>query len=174
MDEKLVETLQELYEDCVEPGRAKNCKINTGKARRCLWWLDVATHAFNCVFAVFACLESSGVLKCHMGSFTFEEGESLDAASHKTFLKFELSAFDKTLKSVLCLVSKKRHENKALADILEKPLLKCFRHLYSLAVRDISKVREVPFEFMYRFMVKLRNLIPPTRFRTRTGLRLIM
>lgn len=104
----------------------------------------------------------------------FENEECLDSASHKDFLEFVLSIFNKSLENVVCPIGENCATNKAVADLLQTPIVGCYSHRFNLAVGDILGDYDDVIESVYRIMVKLRNLIPAANLRKHTNLRPIL
>ena len=69
----------------------------------------------------------------------------LNATEHVTFLETVLEIFDRTPANVVAVVADNCELNKAICDILMKPLIGCASHRFALAVQDWLLKRSILF-----------------------------
>lgn len=87
-------------------------------------WSSLQTN-FVCVFALLHYRDSCEYSSALLGFSPFQDKFLMDASSHIEFFMFILSLFDKNknMENVTCLTGDKCNTNKAVADMLGKPLI---------------------------------------------------
>ena len=88
--------------------------------------------------------------------------------------QFVLEIFDRTPANVLAVVADNCELNKAICDILLKPLIGCASHCLVLAVQDYIKGNQSVINKIHQLMVKLRGVKLSAKLRQHTNLRPVL
>ncbi|KAH9132292.1 hypothetical protein AeRB84_021278 [Aphanomyces euteiches] len=133
-------------------------------------WTTGSTH----YVAIFATIPSSDVIsykKILLSFSPINDEDSLSALSHKTYFKFELELFGKSLENVVALIGDNCSTNRALARLCGIPLVGCASHRMNLFVCTILTDHEELVNLVNELMRKLRHVVPAAKLRRLTPLK---
>lgn len=130
-------------------------------------WSPMQT-GFVCVFALSPSKDSCGYGRSFWGFSLFEDELSINVSSHIEFFEFFLSVFVKNMDNVTCPIGNSCNNNKAVAYMLEKPLIACHGHGFNLAVQDVLQNYFETSDTVYELMYKFQNLVTAAKLRSPT------
>ena len=136
-------------------------------------WTNNYTHYVG-LFAIYQ--TSSGTVKSPLLAISpLLNEEDRSARSHKEFIEYALSIYERNLRSVAFVVCDNENLNRNLAsDFLCKPMIGCASHRLDLAVKLFNKPNEPLMTKINNLMKKLLTTKQSAKLRAKTELRPVL
>lgn len=135
-------------------------------------WSANSTH-FIGLFVTYPGKDTDASFRMHLLRFApLLDGTSFTAEAHRVFILETLDFYDVPLDKVVCLVGDNCNTNKALGNLLKKPLVGCRSHRLNLAVESFIEAElHQEVEDVGSLMSKLKTLKGSGRLKRLTGLK---
>lgn len=117
------------------------------------------TH-FVSVRTTFPSRDSIGPNLILLRRSLFGDHSRVSAPSHGYFLQFVPSVLGNSMTNVMYLISDIYNGNKAVSNLIDKPLIEFYSHRFNLAVQESLQDYTEKFDSVYELMVTLQNLFP--------------
>lgn len=136
-------------------------------------WSEDSTH-FLGIFASFA-LDQQETIKRQLLAFApLLDETDLSAESQSALIVDTIEFYGKNISNIVCIIGDNCSTNKAVANILEVPLVGCASHRFNLAVNSFLKDFETELDKVSLISRKLRTIKNTAQMRRKTSLRPVL